>query len=213
MAETTALRRSERRYLPAAERKSDLLDHGVCLIREKGWENLTMVDLARRAGVSRQLVYQYFGNLEQLALELANRFQDEVYAAAVEAIERHPKDFEKAMRETLQTFFVGLREERLTYVELLTGHWPNPRLPSSLKEVRDRKRRLMIEIWSEYYQKVMGLAPLDATALSSFQYEGLRGLATLVDSGQLSTEDAIDMFLDVLRGAIERFSRKGKSQK
>lgn len=197
-----------RSYLPAAERRSHLLDVGVAIVRAKGWEKLSVADLARHAGVSRQLVHQYFGDLESLALEIADRFQDEVYETAVWATERYPDDFGAAMRATLERFLVGLREERLAYVDLLIADVYHPRLRPSLKEVRARKRRRLVDLWARYYQTVNGLQPSDAEALSAFQYDGLRGLVAQVDAGQLGAEEAITLFIDILTAAVERLGGK-----
>jgi AcrR family transcriptional regulator len=197
-----------RGYLPAAERKSHLLDVGVTIVRSKGWEHLSIADLARRAGVSRQLVHQYFGDLQSLALELAEKFEDEVYETAARSIERHPDDFAAAMRETLEQFLIGLRDERLVYVDLVAGHWYQPRLQPTLKRVRSRKRRRLVALWARYYETANGLTAADAEGLSSFQYDGLRGLIAQVDAGKLAAAEAIDLFVDILTAAIERLGTK-----
>ncbi|HEX2463892.1 MAG TPA: TetR/AcrR family transcriptional regulator [Thermoanaerobaculia bacterium] len=202
--------RSTRSYLRASERKTHLLDVGAALVREKGWENLTIVDLARRAGVSRQLVHQYFGDLERLALELAEQFEDEVYAAAAAAIERHPSDLAAAMSETLERFLVGLREHRLAYVDLFTAHTYRRRLHSPLRAVNHRKRRRMVEIWGHYYERVYQLDSADAVGLASFQYDGLRGLVSQVDAGTIPAQEAIRLFIEVLTGAVERLAAKAR---
>ena len=193
-----------RSYLPAAERKSHLLDVGVKIVRSRGWESLSIADLARRAGVSRQLVHQYFGDLETLAVALAERFQDEVYESAVAAIAHHPDDFAAAMRETLEKFLVGLRDDRLAFADLLTGHANQAGLQAPLKQVRVLKRHRMVEIWARYYERVNGLSRRDAEGLASFQYDGLRGLISQVDAGQLSPGEAITLFVEILTAAIER---------
>jgi AcrR family transcriptional regulator len=195
---------AKRKYLAAGERKRDLYRHAVRIIREEGWENLTMARLAHRAGVSRQLVYQYVGNRDTLSLELAERFQDEVYQAVVSGIERHPDNYEAAMRNTLETFLIGLREERLAYTEMLAAQWPHPRLPVSVKEVRERLRQRMVDFWAGYFESTSGLSPRAASALSSFQYNGLHGLVIMVNSGQLDAEEAIEFFVTVLAAAVER---------
>jgi AcrR family transcriptional regulator len=205
--------RSARSYLRASDRKSHLLDVGAALVREKGWENLTIVDLARRAGVSRQLVHQYFGDLERLALELAEQFQDEVYEAAAAAIEKHPDDLAAAMSETLERFLVGLREHRLAYVDLFTAHSYRRRLHSPLRAVNHRKRRRMVEIWARYYERVYELESADAVGLASFQYDGLRGLVSQVDAGTIEAQEAIRLFIEVLTGAVERLASKGRRVK
>lgn len=193
-----------RSYLPAAKRKSHLLDVGVRIVRSKGWEGLSIAELARRASVSRQLVHQYFGDLETLALEIAERFEDEVHQVALAAIARHPDDFAAAMRETLETFLIGLRDKRLAYVDLLTGHWQHPRLQAPVKQVQALKRHRMVEVWAHYYETVNGLSRRDAEGLASFQYDGLRGLIAQVDAGLLSAPEAITLFIEILSAAIER---------
>ena len=200
--------RSTRSYLRASERKTHLLDVGATIVREKGWENLTIVELARRAGVSRQLVHQYFGDLEQLALELAEQFQDEVCDTAAAAIERHPDDLAAAMGESLERFLVGMREHRLAYVDLFTAQTYRRRLHSPLRAVNSRKRRRMVDMWAGYYERVYALARNDAVGLSSFQYDGLRGLVTQVDAGALPAQEAIRLFIEVLTGAAERLAAK-----
>ena len=200
--------RSTRSYLRASERKTHLLDVGATIVREKGWENLTIVELARRAGVSRQLVHQYFGDLEQLALELAEQFQDEVCDTAAAAIERHPDDLAAAMGESLERFLVGLREHRLAYVDLFTAQTYRRRLHSPLRAVNSRKRRRRVDLWAHYYERVYQLDRADAVGLSSFQYDGLRGLVTQVDAGTLPAREAIRLFIEVLTGAAERLAAK-----
>jgi AcrR family transcriptional regulator len=202
--------RSTRSYLRASDRKNHLLDVGAALVRDKGWEKLSIVELARRAGVSRQLVHQYFGDVERLALMLADRFEDEVHEAAAAAIERHPRDLAAAMSEALERFLVGLREHRLAYVDLLTAHTYRRRLHSPLRTVNNRKRRRMMELWARYYERAYGLARADAVGLASFQYDGLRGLVRQVDAGGMAVEEAIRLFIEVLTGAVERLSVEAK---
>jgi AcrR family transcriptional regulator len=202
--------RSTRSYLRASDRRTHLLDVGAAIVREKGWENLTIVELARRAGVSRQLVHQYFGDLERLALMLAERFEDEVYEAAAAAIERHPADLAAAMSEALERFLIGLREHRLAYVDLLTAHTYRRRLHSPLRAVNHRKRRRMMELWARYYERVYGLDRADSVGLASFQYDGLRGLMRQVDAGGIAVGEAIRLFIEVLTGAVDRLSTRAK---
>jgi AcrR family transcriptional regulator len=198
------IRKQKRAYLPGSQRRAKLLETGMTLVRERGWNELSIASLAQLAGISRQLVYRHFDDVEALTLALAERFQDEVYGAAVSGLERYHGDFASTMRQTLEVFLVGLREERLAYYELLGGDLLPPGLPRSLGRVRARLHRKLIEFWEDYYQREARLSPRDAKTLSSFQYSGLHGLVVLVDGGQLSAEEAIDFFV----GAIEASIRK-----
>ena len=185
-----------------------MLEHATTLVQENGWENLTMVEVARCAGVSRQLVYQHFHSLEGLALEIVATFRDHVNEAVLAGIRRHPDDFGAAIRETLSTYFVGLEDERLIFTDLIAGHWAPPTLVPALKGMAQEHRAGLIKIWTRYYQRVTDLSATQARALSSFKHDTLSGLNRLVITGQLGPEEAICFFIDVMQGAIEHFRRK-----
>lgn len=66
---------ARRRRVPAAERREQLLDHALALLGEEGFGALSVDAVARRAGVSRVIVYRRFGNLQVLLLALLRREQ------------------------------------------------------------------------------------------------------------------------------------------
>jgi AcrR family transcriptional regulator len=74
------------------------------LVRDRGWANTTMADVARVAGVSRQTVYNEFGSRGELAqayvLWETERFVDEVS----EAVRNHPHDIEAALTAAVEVF-------------------------------------------------------------------------------------------------------------
>ena len=57
---------AKRPYLRAAERRSQLLDAAGRLFDRFGFGGITMVGIATEAGVSRQLVYGHFPDLDSL---------------------------------------------------------------------------------------------------------------------------------------------------
>ena len=194
--------KSTRRNLPATERRRHLLEIGVAIVREKGWDGLTMAEVARRAGVSRPLVHQYFGDLEILALEIARRFEDTLYQTADTVVQRHPSDFKAALRELFEAFLVDLRDQRLAYVELLTGHFLRPHLRVPMREAQIRKRATFINLWQRYFQAGCGLSSQDARGLAAFMYDGVRGLAAQVDGGHLSVDQAKALLIQVVGASI-----------
>lgn len=56
------------RYLPADDRRKDLLDAAGRLFARGGFDAITMAAVAREAGVSRALVYQYFPDQDALTI-------------------------------------------------------------------------------------------------------------------------------------------------
>ncbi len=59
--------------MPAEERREQLLDATLALIAERGYESVSMEGIARRAGVSKPVVYDLFGSLADLLEALLER--------------------------------------------------------------------------------------------------------------------------------------------
>lgn len=59
--------------LPRRERREQLLDVTLELIAEHGWDALNIEAIARRAGITRPIVYRSFPNLQLLLLALLRR--------------------------------------------------------------------------------------------------------------------------------------------
>ena len=59
--------------MPPAERREQLLDAALELIGEQGYGGVSMEGIARRAGVTKPVVYDLFGNLGGILGELMER--------------------------------------------------------------------------------------------------------------------------------------------
>ncbi|HWT95924.1 MAG TPA: helix-turn-helix domain-containing protein, partial [Solirubrobacteraceae bacterium] len=59
--------------VPMGERRQQLLDHALALAAEEGFDALTVESIARRAGVSRVIVYRAYASLQVLLLALLER--------------------------------------------------------------------------------------------------------------------------------------------
>jgi AcrR family transcriptional regulator len=66
---------TRRRRLSKEERRTQLLDEARALIREQGTDELTLARLAERAGVTKPLVYDHFGDKGGLLAELYREFE------------------------------------------------------------------------------------------------------------------------------------------
>ena len=84
---------TRRRYttrLPREERREQLLDAALHLIAEQGFRGLSMEAVAREAEIAKTVVYDLFGNQEQLLTALLEREQERVLATIVEALPELP---------------------------------------------------------------------------------------------------------------------------
>jgi TetR/AcrR family transcriptional repressor of mexJK operon len=119
--------RRKRSYLPAGDRKAQILEHAKTTFIMKGFHRASVGDICARAGVSRATLYQYFDNKREVLLALlegvlarVRKVLDErvpleelaieprrLTAAAVQAF------CERRMRELLDAIFVDEKTLRL----------------------------------------------------------------------------------------------------
>jgi len=53
------------------DKRSELLEAGIDLVSERPFSRITMDDIAKRSGVTKPMVYYYFGSKEGFYRELA----------------------------------------------------------------------------------------------------------------------------------------------
>jgi AcrR family transcriptional regulator len=92
MTETSAKRLSK------AERRSQLLETALMIVREEGTDVLTLGYLAERAGVSKPIAYEHFKSRSGLLIALYNQIDDRQVAALLHALERTPRRLEDVAR-------------------------------------------------------------------------------------------------------------------
>lgn len=100
--------------------RTTLLDGLRTLLREKDWSKVTMADVARQAGVSRQTVYNEFSSRAGLSQAYALRLADEFTGEIGIAFEAHDGDVDGALRAGLTEFFVRAADDPLIQ-SLLSG--------------------------------------------------------------------------------------------
>ena len=77
---TTATSKGPRTRLTPDQRRTQLLDLGVSLLATRSLDELTIDVLAEEAGISRGLLYHYFGNKHDFHEAVVRRAADELIA-------------------------------------------------------------------------------------------------------------------------------------
>ena len=77
---------SKKRRLPALERRAQLIDVGRAVFAKHGYEGTSVEQLAKRANVSKPVVYEHFGGKEGLYAVVVDREMEYVERRIVEAI-------------------------------------------------------------------------------------------------------------------------------
>jgi len=95
-------------------RRAQLIRATIAEVAEKGFSNVTLDDIAGRAGVSKGVALYYFESKEDLFLAAFERLLSAVYRRIEEAVAAAPDPVEK-VRAVMRTTFVSARENRDFY--------------------------------------------------------------------------------------------------
>ncbi|MGO1070934.1 TetR/AcrR family transcriptional regulator [Lysobacter sp. CA199] len=77
--------------LPKAERREQLLETAMTIVREQGTDALTLGYLAERAGVSKPIAYEHFGTRSGLLIALYRQIDERQAATLAQDFERTSK--------------------------------------------------------------------------------------------------------------------------
>lgn len=84
--------------------RNTLLDAARELLRERTWDQVTMADVARAAGVSRQTLYNEFGSRHAFAVALVLREGDRFLTDVEQALLAHRDDAAAALEAAVGVF-------------------------------------------------------------------------------------------------------------
>lgn len=86
---------AERRGEEKERRRAEIIDAAERLYAEKGWDSVTMDQVARRARLSRALLYVYFRDRDELQFAIGERALRVMRERFVEAVSRHPRGLDQ----------------------------------------------------------------------------------------------------------------------
>ena len=122
------------RRLDVDERRAQLLGVGTDLFSKHSFEELSMAQIAREAGVSKALLYHYFPSKEEL-------FKAALADAATELAQRTAPDESLAPAEQLQAstraFVDWIGERGAAYTKLVQSVGAVPELRETMTGIRD----------------------------------------------------------------------------
>jgi AcrR family transcriptional regulator len=194
---TTAADRGSatRPYLRAPDRERQLLDVAAEIVGEGGVEKLAMAGLAERAGVSRQLVYTHFSDLESLVRALILDRLSAVDRHIAVALAKGPGRAEPAIRFATRAFLsLEPGDRRILRALLVQAGNPHHELSALGSALRER----MIDRWVP----VVGAEQPAGTELPSRAQvwaiiNALFGLGDMVDDETVSPDQAVEVVAQI----------------
>lgn len=192
---------TKRSYLTADVRRSLILQAASHLIARDGLNGLTMVAVAKEAGVSRQLVYDHFPDLptlfEAVFAEQARRYErglDEVLALG-------GSDAATVARQLFE-HVLALGPQTLRVVRALIGG----AIPVELAGLREQFRTTVAERWSSWFRS-MNFDDEWSNALVWVMTAAYLSLAELVDEQEIRSEGAAAILAMLADGIVAQAPR------
>src|ERR671930_2513522 len=93
-----------RRRMPRAERERQMIAVAEQMFAERGYRAASMDEIAERVGVSKPMLYEYFGSKEGLFVACIRQARAELAAVSTESVAGHTRA-EDALRTGLIAFF------------------------------------------------------------------------------------------------------------
>jgi AcrR family transcriptional regulator len=108
---STASENTTRTRLPREQRMEQMLRVAHALFAERAYGPVTMEEVAAAVGVTKPLLYNYFGNKERLYLACMEPAGDALVAAVVGAVEQTSTP-QEALRAGIHAFFAFVDQDR-----------------------------------------------------------------------------------------------------
>ena len=129
--------------MPAPERREQLLDAALQVIANEGYAGVTIEAIARRAGVTRPVVYASFEDLGQLLAALLHRQEERALALLATAVptaaEEHDPD--ALLVHGMRVFLDAVAAEPDTWRVILL---PAEGTPSAIRDYVQRNRLALL---------------------------------------------------------------------
>jgi AcrR family transcriptional regulator len=191
--------------VPRVVRERQLVELGEELFAERGFAKASMDELARRAGVTKPVIYELFGSKEGLfraCLEgLALRLAEEIAEAArgADAASAAP-DPEARLRAGGLAFLRFASENRVAYELLYEG-----RFSDAAVSVRRRQAALILELMREMAPEDVDSRELEVAAHAvNSAYEGVAHW--MWDHPEADVEQLADWTVELLLPGLRRFT-------
>jgi AcrR family transcriptional regulator len=149
------MNRTQRGKQIASYRKRQITRAAYEIIAEKGYYNFTMMDIAKRAGVSSGLIHHYFKDKENMLVTLLREMQQNVRLSLERALEPVADPREKLGIFIDQAFGLVENEKEYIYVtfDFLTQIKFNERMQRILSKLYKGYRETLTQILREGKEK------------------------------------------------------------
>jgi AcrR family transcriptional regulator len=204
----TAIRSKRvRERLDPAVRRGRLLDAAARIVTRSGLTGITMEGVARAAGVSKGLVYNYFPTCHALLCDLLRRELDAIWLKQVEVVQE-VDDFVGLARLTTRQYLQHVAE----HGELLRPLLADPTLAAQMGTERATGRAATVRFFAKRMARDYGLPLEPALAACDLLIDlGAAASRRMMETGE-SPAYLEDLCVVMIEGAARAVTRRQKSR-
>jgi AcrR family transcriptional regulator len=175
------------------ERRTQLVALGVQFLADRPLDELSIDELSRQAGVSRALVFHYFGSRQGMHRDVVATARDSLLFASEPRPELEPVE---RLRDTLLRIVQFVRGHSGTFYSLVRGVASgDPAIRVVIDESRDRNAQRLIDVFVELDVPDTPLLRVALRSWVAFAEEVLVELA-------IGTDTPDDEIVDFLGGSV-----------
>jgi AcrR family transcriptional regulator len=200
-----------RSRLSRDDRMEQTLGVAHALFAERGYAAVKMDEIAAAVGVTKPLLYNYFGNKEQLYIACMERAAESLTATIAESVAETASPAE-ALGDGVRAFFAFLDSDRAAWAVLFDETLPQA---GEVAERVGSYRGLIVELVSaammqQLPQQVRDAARVEVEALSAALLGAAEALARWwLRSEELSAEEAAELLIATIEPGLR--ARSGAS--
>ncbi|CAA9547096.1 MAG: hypothetical protein AVDCRST_MAG79-2397, partial [uncultured Thermoleophilia bacterium] len=183
-------------------RRDQLLDAAATVIADEGTQAMTMERVAVRGGVSKALVYRYFGTRSALLVELYERESDtQPLANRI----RGARTFEDRLRAITAPYFDAVERSGLLFHRLVG----EKSIEEDVESFRRQTRASVLRFWVTQL-RTEGLDREQATAFATMFQAAVEAAGGLVARREVGREVAEEQFYESALAALEAAKRSAR---
>ena len=106
----------------AIEKKDKLIEVGFNLICEKGYHNINTAEIAKAAGVSTGIVYQYFNDKYDILIEGLNRYGEDIFFPMLKknTFNLNKDNFDNTIRDMIKKYISNHKLSNIAHEEIMS---------------------------------------------------------------------------------------------
>lgn len=193
-------RRGAGARLPKEERRRQLLDTALAIVREEGTEALTLAKLAERAGVTKPIAYAHFGTRAGLLVAL---FKDHD-ARTTEAVRSALATRARSAGDVADILSAAYIDACLSMGPEIAAVFDALAASEETEDFRQAFRDFLISEFRRAFQPFMDVSGRRFRALLTGVLGAAESLAEAAGRGRLSRAEAVEALSRIMAGAVRR---------